>query len=159
MSHWAAYSGQGLVLNTYEFAIFQEKYLSNVNNGDKGIKELGEYYDGEKTIDEVHFTKPGTDDTFMFFKVDDGSCEGFRLFNYRIDEKKNDKWKQADVPMNNVYVLDAERQMDGMDCFDGPVYTSYEAFVQEFKDKLAAYLPEGFNWDAHIGYYSFACFA
>lgn len=159
MSYWAAYSGQGLVLNLREFNEFQEKYLSSVNNGDKGIKELGEYYDGEKTIDEVHFTKPGTDDAFMFFEVDDGSCEGFRLFNYRIDGKKNDKWKQADVPMNNVYVLDAERQMDGMDCFDRQAYPSYEAFVQEFKDKMAAYLPEKFNWDAHIGHYSYACFA
>lgn len=159
MSYWAAYSGQGLVLNLKEFNDFLEIYASAANNGDRGAEELGEYYDGEKTIDEVHFTKPGTNDTFMFFEVDDGSCEGFRLFNYRINGKKNDKWKQADIPMNNVYVLTSERNLDGMDCFDGPVYTSYEAFVQEFKDKLAAYLPEGFDWDAHIGYYSYACFA
>ena len=32
-------------------------------------------------------------------------------------------------------------------------------FVSEFKNKLEAFLPEDFDWDAHIGIYSYACYA
>lgn len=159
MSYWAAYSGQGLALSRKEFNAFLEKYASVAGEDDTGVKELEQYADDYIGIDEVHFTKPGTEETFEFACADDGCCEGFRLWNYRINGKKNEDYNLADIPMEDVYFLESDRQLDGMDCFDGPVYASYEDFVQEFKDKLAVYLPKDFDWDGHIGIYTYACYA
>lgn len=158
-SYWAGCSGQGLILDKKEFSKFLEAYEQIAGKNDKAVKQLGEYAEGDIGIEEVKFTKPGTDETFEFSVADDGCCEGFRLWPYRIDGKTNKKGHAADIPMVNIYFLNAERQLDGMNCFDEQPYPSYDAFVQEFKDKLSAYLPENFDWDAHIGLYSYACFA
>lgn len=158
-SFWAAYMGHGLVLDSQEFEAFLEAYVAAVPDDDPALKTLDAYMEWNYGIDEVKFAKPGTDDRFSLFCVDDGCCDGFRLWNYRVDGKKNKDYEMADIPMQNVYVLNAEHALDGVDCFDGPAYPSYEAFVQEFKDKMAAYLPDDFDWDSHIGSYSYACYA
>ena len=96
----------------------------------------------------------------MIFCADDGSTEGFRLVPYRVNGKPNNKWeKNENIPDNNVYVVDADKNINGMDCFEKKAYESYEEFVSEFKDKMNGCLPEDFDWDAHIGIYSYACFA
>lgn len=159
MSYWAAYSGQGLVLDKQEFDDFLEAYALVAGKDDNAVKQLDEYIEGDIGIEEVKFTKPGTDETFQFSVADDSCCEGFRLWPYRVDGKKNSKYETVDIPMTDIYFLEADRQLDGINCFDERPYKSYEAFVQEFKDKLSAYLPEDFDWDAHIGIYSYACFA
>ena len=132
MSYWAAYSGQGLILDSQEFNEFLEMYEKVAGKDDPAVKQLEEYVEGNIGVEEINFTKPGTKETFEFHTADDGCCEGFRLWPYRID---------------------------GMNCFDERPYESYDAFVQEFKDKMAAYLWDSFDWDAHIGIYSYACFA
>ena len=159
MSYWAAYSGQGLILDSQEFNDFLKMYEKVAGKDDPAVKQLEEYVEGNIGVEEINFTKPGTKETFEFHTADDGCCEGFRLWPYRIDGKRNDSYEQADVPGNNIYILDADHQLDGMNCFDERPYESYDAFVQEFKDKMAAYLWDSFDWDAHIGIYSYACFA
>nr|WP_317439871.1 hypothetical protein [uncultured Enterocloster sp.] len=49
--------------------------------------------------------------------------------------------------------------MDGFDTFNEKPYASYEALRQEFKDKLERYLPDDFDWDAHIGRFRYAAYA
>lgn len=159
MSYWAGYSGQGLCLNEDEFYTFLEKYKEKVPKTDSSIPKIEDFEDGEEDVQEIDFLSSKGEDRFSFFCADDGCCEGFRLFNYRINGKKNEKYESADTPDNNVYVLTCDNALDGMDCFEKMPYESYEAFVQEFIDKMGAYMPDDFDWDAHIGIYSYACYA
>lgn len=54
------------------------------------------------------------------------------------------------------YMFYSDKSFDGPSVFDERPYNSYEEFVQEFKDKLEAYLPADFDWDAHIGRFNYA---
>lgn len=58
-----------------------------------------------------------------------------------------------------LYVIFADKDMDGFDTFNEKPYASYEALRQEFKDKLERYLPDDFDWDAHIGRFRYAAYA
>lgn len=158
MSYWAAYHGQGLCLSEKEFKKLLKNYKASVT--DKAhLRQIKKVKDGDMDISEVTFTTP-EGKTFSMFCADDGCCEGFRLTPYRVNGKPNKKWDHnLDIPSENVYVLSADRSIDGMDCFEKKAYDSYEAFVNEFKEKVAWLLPENFDWDAHIGIYSFACYA
>ena len=54
------------------------------------------------------------------------------------------------------YMFYSDKDFDGPSVFDERPYNSYEEFVQEFKDKLEAYLPADFDWNAHIGRFNYA---
>lgn len=157
-SYWAAYHGQGLALTPEEFSVFLENYKTKWA-GNKALEKIEDLEEGEIDLSDVNFiTSAGQE--FDMFCVDDGSAEGFRLIPYRVDGKPNDDWELTDFfPSNNVYVLSADKTIDGMACFDKKAYDSYAEFLDEFKGKLAEYLPEDFDWDAHIGIYSYACYA
>lgn len=55
------------------------------------------------------------------------------------------------------YFFHSEHELDAPEVFEERLYNSYEEFRQEFKDKMAAYLPDGFDWDSHIGRFNYAC--
>nr|WP_302168356.1 hypothetical protein [uncultured Schaedlerella sp.] len=55
------------------------------------------------------------------------------------------------------YFFHSEHELDAPEAFDERPYNSYEEFKQEFKDKMAAYLPDDFGWDAHIGRFNYTC--
>lgn len=57
------------------------------------------------------------------------------------------------------YMFYSDRMLDSVDVFERRPYNSYQEFKQEFQDKLALYLPDNFDWDAHIGTFSYACYA
>ena len=38
-------------------------------------------------------------------------------------------------------------------------YKSTEEIVKEFNEKLAAYIPDDFDWESHIGFFQYAAFA
>lgn len=158
MSYWAGYGGQGLALDPSEFFGFLDNYAKNCKDK-KTLKMIRLLKKAEIDVSEVTFLSSSGKE-FSFFCADEGCCEGFRLVPYRMGGKKNDKWDANEsIPSNDVYVLDPDIPIDGMDCFDKKAYDSYEEFVMEFKDKVGACLPAGFNWDAHIGVYSYACYA
>lgn len=50
-----------------------------------------------------------------------------------------------------AFVLWSDRLLDGPSSFTEMPYKSYGEFVQEFKDKIGSYVPEDFDWDAHLG--------
>lgn len=161
MSYWAGYSGQGLALSGQEFEGFLEKYKEKaLKAGNREILErIAEYEDGEEDISEIEFISD-TGKEFCVYCADDGCCEGFRLWPFRVDGKPNTEYDtSSSFGSSNVFVIDADRQLDGVEVFGNPPYASYEEFVSEFVEKLGAYLPENFDWNAHIGLYSYACYA
>lgn len=162
-SYWAGYHGQGLVLTAGEFQSFLRSYADGCT--DEGTKqEIEDFLDDEISIDDITF-KSASGKPFTMFDVDNGFGSGFTLTPYREHGKPNRDWEPDRHILNGwdddgtVYVCGADMRIDGMDCFDRKAYGSYEEFVDEFKDKLAVHLPEGFDWESHIGIYQYAAYA
>lgn len=160
MSYWAGYSGQGLCLTEDEYKEFLNSYV-NVQTaaGNRNALREVEKLDEDECLDDIEFFTP-SGEKFSLFCADDGCTEGFCLVPYRKDRKPNEKWDACPQTLtDNMYVLECERPIDGMQCFEKKAYESYEEFVAEFRRKMEAYLPEDFDWDSHIGIYTYACYA
>lgn len=65
----------------------------------------------------------------------------------------------ADNNCDSSYFFFADKDLTSPMAFEKKPYDSYDDFVQEFKDKLAAYLPDDFDWNSHLGNLSYACYA
>lgn len=97
---------------------------------------------------------------FEILDVSTDDCDGMYLLPYLNDGKL--LWSQnsgISLRDKNLYVIFSDHQLDNPLTFVTKPYESYEAFVNEFKEKLKNYLPEDFNWDKHIGSFSYSCYA
>lgn len=160
MSYWAGYNGHGLCLTEDEYEEFLNNYVNvqTAAENHEALCEMEKLNEGE-CLDDVWFVST-SGEKFSLFCADDGSMEGFRLIPYRKDGKPNEEWDTCPQTLtDNIYVLECERPIDGMQCFEKKAYESYEEFVAEFRRKMEAYLPEDFDWDSHIGMYNYACYA
>lgn len=100
---------------------------------------------------------------FYFVDINNDNCDGMYFVPYIIGGKQN---KRTDpdfldflLRADNLYVIFSNQQLDCASAFFERPYESYDAFVQEFKDKAARYLPTDFDWDMHIGSFSYAAYA
>lgn len=163
-SYWTGYHGVALVMEAGEFEEFKEKY--------KSIHQID--FDEEWSIDEYKFVASNPDtNSFNIAGILDDCCEGAALSTFLgTDGKKNvfcfDEFEKDRNPYfrdihlwvsPTLYVVFADKDMDGFDAFTEKPYVSYEELRQEFKNKLERYLPEDFDWDAHIGRLDYACYA
>lgn len=104
-----------------------------------------------------------------FCGLSEDNVEGVMMWPFRRpDGRKNVNVEQPDGTWeyaeshskdSDCCILWSENEFCGPEVFDKPAYRSYEEFVQEFKDNLEAYLPEDFDWDAHLGFISYAAYA
>lgn len=157
-SYWAGYSGQGLCLSGKEFEKFLEKYKTKCPDK-AALAQIEEFEEGSITLSEVDFIAPNGE-KFNMFCADADSTEGFRLIPYHMDGKTNtDEKINSAIPFNDVYVLPADKAIDSTGCFAKRAYESYMAFRSEFKRKMQKYLPYDFDWDPHIGRFTYACYA
>lgn len=158
-AYWAAYHGEGLVLTPDEFERFLKNYQERHEQDTGLVKQIEEYLGGGIGINEITF-RSRQGNPFSIFYVSEDIAEGFRLFPYRIAGRPNTEWKQNEhMSSNSVYVVSADKPINGMSCFEEKPYASYRDFVEEFTDKMDGCLKEGFDWDSHIGIYSYAAFA
>lgn len=153
-SYWAAYYGTALVLNENEFEDFKEKY-----NGIHKVN-LDEIFE-DMPVQEYEFVRSkninlSNGDPFPITEVNHDDCDGMYLIPY-VEEDDPDKWSLWRT--QNVYAVFSDKNMNCMAAFKEKRYESYEALVDEYKEKLLAYLPEDFDWDHHIGQFSYAAFA
>lgn len=101
------------------------------------------------------------------------SCEGMSLIpihypdgvtnTYELDE---DGRLVRSIHVENLHGKDCYAFFADHEVTSGPYfdrkeerYETYEDLLREFQGKLKTYLPEDFDWDAHIGDFSYACFA
>lgn len=182
MSYWAGYAGSALVLTDREFDSMMEKYRTlNPAHAASVEDEYEDIHDCDRA-DLIRGTfagqdlgsrgpdKPGNADLyFQPVKIPTDTCEGGTLTPFYHDGGKNlpvfdDEGGLVREPAYTVYTDDvwaffSDRALDGVGAFDEKPYPSYQAFVDEFKAKLGAYLPGDFDWDAHLGRFSYACYA
>lgn len=57
------------------------------------------------------------------------------------------------------YIIYTDKSTRPQDLLGDEGYKSTEEIVKEFKEKLAAYVPDGFDWESHIGFFQCATFA
>lgn len=144
----ADFSDTAMVLNKTEYADFTDRYCKyhhiDLNEFQAEIKNIGlTDYDFISSISGNQDANKQTE-TFYILLVDHDSCEDMHLVPYRKGEDQ--------LYDDDCYVVFADREMS----LFKQAYSSYESLVQEFKDKMENYLPENFDWDSHIGCFSYA---
>lgn len=166
-SYWAGYSGEALVLSNQEFQQFLQTYADV-----RGISmnELNEDLENE-TLREIPFAW-SSDTNRMFFidDITDDSCDGATIIPFYCNGRLNTPTFRSDGtiqecmqikgPLNvPCYAIFADNQSQTVHMFEHKPYNSYDEMRQEFIDKLNAYLPPDFDYDSHIGIFSYAAFA
>ena len=167
-SYWAGYHGDALVLSDKEFTDFCEQYAKAKNiDIDELISDLESnsvrYYEVEKSCN--------ADEVFEVTDILVDDCDGMYFvpffdngeINKYIKGEKEGTFVRAlkgiNMRSNSCYVVFSDKNRCSGDAFFNPPYNSYEAFRQEFVNKLKDYLPEDFDYDAHLGHFSYAAYA
>lgn len=176
-SYYAAYHGSALVLNEYEFDMFIENYKQLVVSKLNGelVDDFNGMISGEGyQIREYLFIRSKDLDKdpndilvngsqemiFEILDISPDNCDGMLLCPYLYDGKLHwDADNYRGYRGKSIYVIFSDYQLDSPHTFLQMPYNSYNDFVNEFKDKLNAYLPNDFDWDKHIGSFSYCCYA
>lgn len=182
--YWAGGFGTGLYLSSDEFDNFVKTYKGkNPHDGaalDVAIEYggLGEFrfLRSDRISEPVPFLQESEDPdiitmSFLFDELNGDNVSGLEIWPfYRKDGTMNvrvaadgsrqdlESCRPMDAMPDLCYVLWGEKDMCGPEAFDKKPYDSYGDFVKEFQDKLSAYLPEDFDWNAHIGNITFASY-
>lgn len=166
-SYWAAYYGVALVLKEKEFCDFLEKYAEKHNLEREDLDEKIE----DDGVREYPFVKSANSEVFEITDILTDSCDGMYLIPFYNKGKKNTYFTDQEkkevnkdycalsLRDKNLYAVFSDKDMMSVESFEKKRYDSYEELVQEFKDKLQNYLPDDFEWDIHIGNFSYAAYA
>lgn len=185
-SYWTGYAITGLVLSSAEFNAMLEVYKKK-NPEWKNIEEVMEdygidctrfimsQYAGESMPGLQDDTDGRYDEKFTYFdELSNDNVDGATFWPfYKPDGSMNlnqmtedGKWESAlqshpiwDSEADVCYVIESDEDMCSPQAFESKPYNSYQDFVQEFKNKIGGYLPEDFDWDAHLGYLAYAAYA
>ena len=116
---------------------------------------------------------PESEKRFGIVRIpDDDIYDGMRFMPYRVNGKFNvpyvivgeEKSKNPefvdwiDLRSETSYMVFCDRDLDGPMSFVRRPYDSYEDFVDEFRRQMGQYLPEDFDWDAHIGRFNYSAY-
>ena len=114
---------------------------------------------------------PESEKRFGIVRIqNDDIYDGMRFMPYRVNGKFNVPYIIAgeeksenpefvnwiDLRSETSYMVFSDRDLDGPMSFVRKPYDSYEDFVGEFRSKMGQYLPEDFDWDAHIGRFNYS---
>ena len=114
---------------------------------------------------------PESEKRFGIVRIqNDDIYDGMRFMPYRVNSKFNVPYITAgeeksknpefvdwiDLRSETSYMVFSDRDLDGPMSFVRKPYDSYEDFVDEFRRKMGQYLPEDFDWDAHIGRFNYS---
>lgn len=186
--YWAANHGTGLVLNATEFRLFAETYIKKTEpNADtedeledliEDLLDRIEYESLGLTRSKYLGTPNATENEHVFYitSVSTDYCDGTWMVPYFIEKDgelvkniqrtfegnkfiPNKDFVAHDLRYDDQYVVFSDKRLNSPDAFIEKPYPNYEALVQEFKDKLKAYLPDDFDWNAHIGMVDYASYA
>ena len=165
-SFWSGYSGIALVLDQEEFDYMSESYKKKavllaaeterdyILHPEKHIMELEEYRyryssDLARNDQQRHFQivelSPDHTDGRRFCPF----CKHGDPFSQDVKETMNRE--------DTLYVIFSNHQV--VRPYGAMPYQSYLELENEFREKLAGYLPGNFNWEIHIGEICYAAYA
>lgn len=164
-SYWAGYSDTCMVLTDSEFQEMMKQYKK------KNPRAVIDEEDIEETsfvMSKFAGTMELEDHTFYVTELSDSFVDAQGVVLIPIYRKDGTPNISADLECEDVhpmagsdrcYFLSSDKCMTGAKAFEEKPYNSYQDFVQEFKDKVAEYLPDTFDWNAHLGNLYYAVFA
>lgn len=164
--YWAGYHGSALVMNEQEFALFRKIYAEKREIDLEALDEII----WNNGIREFEFIRSvcGQKTTFCITDILKDDCDGMWFVPYRSNGQPNLYYKNKEgnyereeysLRSKDLYVVFSDHTMDDPSAFVKIPYQTYEDLINEFKEKLVGYLPEDFDWDKHIGMFSYAAYA
>lgn len=170
--NWAAYHGIAMVLNEKEFNDFLDRYCKKQNLTRKTLLCEIDF----NTFAETPFKASNPDvPNFYITEINNDICEGASLYPMMSSENsvnmpiydQNGKLKSSvivndyDLGHQNCYAIFADKDITSGTIFLGPEYryNTYDELLTEFKNKMKDYLPDDFDWNIHIGDFSYAAYA
>ena len=178
--YWSAASGTALILHKEEVSDFFTRYLLETYRKN-GVTD--------EDIDFINsmISDYGSDFYFLSSAYRQSLLEDFRSLESCVDERTAEEHTKE--LFNCVEYCEEERSGGVLYPFKKPAigtfvdvedgsciiytdkstrpqdllgndgYKSTEEIVKEFKEKLAAYVPDNFDWESHIGFFQCAVFA
>ena len=140
--YWSPTSGTALVFPKEEVRDFFTRYLLDTYRKD-GVTD--------RDIDFIDCTiSEYGSDSFYFLRsaYRQSLLEDFHSLESCVNERAAAEHKKE--------LFNSTRPQDLLGD-DG--YKSTEEIIKEFKEKLAAYVPDDFDWESHIGFFQCASFA
>ena len=182
-SYWAGYAGLTLMLEKEEITDFFKRYLAKTFYKDSDdipvekLQDLISEYSApeigfvkskcvnenpfttlEESVVDVNFDKSNTEKLFTIMPWDEDQYDGALFIpmekDKRCDEDDCFTFRESDA----IFVW-ADKSIIPWEILNGSSYKSTDDIINEFKDKLSAYLPDDFNWKTHIGFIEYAAFA
>ena len=178
--YWSAASGTALILHKEEVSDFFTRYLLETyrKNGvtdedldfiNSTISDYGsdfhflrstyrqslleDFRSLESCVDE-RTAAEHTKELFDCVEYCEEECSGGVLYPF----KKPASGKFVDVEDGSCIIY-TDKSTRPQDLLGNDGYKSTEEIVKEFKEKLAAYVPDNFDWESHIGFFQCAVFA
>ena len=164
-SYWAGYSDTCMVLTDSEFREMMKQYEKK---NPRAVVNEEDLESMAFVISKFAGTVALKDRTFHVTQLSDSFVDAQGVVLSPIYRKDGTPNISADLECKDVYpmadsdrcyFLSSDKCMTGAKAFEEKPYDSYQDFVQEFKDKAAGYLPDDFNWNAHLGNLYYAVFA
>lgn len=171
---WTGYHGTGLMLSRHEYIEMLKKYVKKATKRGNDLEMINIYInEGEDYIcmDEYDFIRSDKNGKFYVYEYDSFTYSGFYFSPFFVDGKENvsvsgagEEYREfvdeeIDIEDEPVYFILADKNLCSASVFRERPYDSYEAFKEEFVNKVGAYLPEDFDWDAHLGNFRVAAYA
>lgn len=178
--YWGATSGTALVFQKEEVKDFFTRYLletyrkggvadEDIDSIDCMISDYGSsfcflrsahrqsllenFHSLESCVNEGSTAKHKKE-LFDCVEYCEEECSGGIFYPFK--EPAHGKFVDVEDGSCIIYTDKSTRPQDLLGA-DG--YKSTEEIVKEFKEKLAAYVPDDFDWESHIGFFQCAAFA
>ena len=178
---WSAISGVALVLDPNEAEEFYKKYLFETYQKD-GVTDddINHIEDviSENGCDFFYFLRSADRTKLMNVFPTIESCGDekvakkytanlFTIMEYSYDECSGGMYYPFEQPEEgscfNVddgsIIIFTDKSTKPQDILQGKSYSSTSEIIDEFKSKLAAYLPVDFDWEKSIGFFQCAAYA
>ena len=179
--YYAPTYGTALVLSEKEYFSFLKQYkkickpiMDKEDENDLGLAIMEE----DCSLEECFFAKsevikekikenlpfPKTElnsPNLLFFNIQHVSTDesdGMGLYPMK-KYKKDDSKEFKNLRSEDCYAIWSDKSTSLNSVLNNQTYKSKDEIINEYKTKLQAYLPDDFDWEEHIGSFSFCTFA
>ena len=182
-NYWAGYTGLAIMLEKEEITNFFKRYLSKTFYKDSDnipvekLQDLISEYSAseigfvkskyvnenpfttlEESIVDVDFDRSNAEKLFTIMPWDNDQYDGALFIPMEKDERCGEDncftFRESDA-----ILIWATKSIMPWEILNGNSYKSNDEIIDDFKDRLSAYLPDDFNWKTHIGFIEYAAYA
>jgi len=171
-------SDYGLLLSQEEFDAFSKAYIEKACIGDEEICKLKKSHTIEDCFGELHARALDGEDNFVYSQVieflketplvwptkswfnidligDENECQGFFFSPFKTEAEC---FQILEADEENYYVVPCDKNYSVFEKRgdkDELTYENRDELIDEMKAKTKIYLPNDFDFEAHIGYFEY----